>query len=91
MHHVIQVSRALSLCQGAHLLGEDLLERIAQYLDAFCGQVGVGVVNGPLDRRQDQHFVGSQVELDAGWITGTAKGPPGNRRDLVPTARLAGW
>ena len=49
MHDVVQVARSLALCQGAHLLGEDFLERIAQDVYAVCRHVGIGVVNGPLD------------------------------------------
>ncbi|OHC63579.1 MAG: hypothetical protein A3H93_19520 [Rhodocyclales bacterium RIFCSPLOWO2_02_FULL_63_24] len=65
MNHVVEVPRALAFGQSTHLLGEHFLEGIAQDLNAVCGQIGVWMVNRPPHRREDEHFVYRQVELDA--------------------------
>jgi hypothetical protein len=44
-------------------------------VDAVCRSVGVGVVNRALHRRQHEHFVGSQVELDARRVARPAERP----------------
>ena len=65
MNYVVEVPRALAFGQSTHLLGEHFLEGVAQDLDAILGQIGVRMVDRPSHRREDEHFVYRQVELDA--------------------------
>ena len=74
VHHVVEIARALALGQCAHLLGEDLFERIAEDVDALAWDVGVRVMDGPLNRAQHENFVGGQVQLYAGRVALLAKG-----------------
>ena len=42
-------------------------------MDAIVRDVGVRMVDGPLDRRENKDFVGGQVQLDARGIARTTK------------------
>src|ERR1035437_3177962 len=68
--HIVEIAGARTLGKRPYFFSEDLFIAVAAGMHAGIGAVGGGVRNGPVHRRQYQHFVDGQVELDSRQATG---------------------
>jgi hypothetical protein len=82
MNHIIEISGALTFCQGSDFFCKNFFKAVAFDSDAATGRIRIGMMDFSNNWIQDQDFISGQIKLDSGKIT------PGLHGAAIPNPSL---